>query len=55
MVQGMGIASFACDSIHSIDTSRFSSLNENYEESFDIFVSRIPQSRLNDSFFSYHL
>ena len=31
MVQGMGIAFFACSSFHSYDTGLFSSLNENHK------------------------
>ena len=58
----MSIASFGCDSFHSIDTSIFSSLNENhilknliakFRESFDIFVFPIIQPRVNDPLFNY--
>ena len=57
IVQGMGITSFTCDSLHLIDTWLFSSFNENHElrnftsesrETFEIFVSRFLQYTVND-------
>ena len=54
----MGIAFFTCDSFHSSDTwNFFHDEKPTWEcrKSFDIFVSRISQPRVNYPSFSYSI